>query len=197
MSLVVYSSSRELSVDDARAVPRSSMRTCWNGSALPQPLSWSVALDPRALWFVCELPGGRVCTSQKSHGQFLEGLWDEDVAELFIKGENGAYQEFNLAPSGAWWSMTLSEYRKRRTDSKRPEPLHISTTIGSDRWEVVAAFGRDTLEIPLLPSSRIHVSGMWCRPEPCYLSSHPPSGVAPDYHHSACFQAVSLVACAS
>ena len=197
MSLVVFSSSRELSVDDARAVPRFSMRTCWNGGALPQPLSWSVALDPRALWFVCELPGGRVCTSQKSHGQFLEGLWNEDVAELFIKGEDGAYQEFNLAPSGAWWAMTLSEYRKRRIDPKRPVPLHISTTIGSDRWEVVAAFSRDTLEIPLLLSSRIHVSGMWYRPEPCYLSSHPPSGVAPDYHHSACFQAVSLVACAS
>lgn len=197
MSLVVYSSSRVLSADDARGLPRSSKNRCWNGAVLPHPLSWSVAVDPQSLWFVCELPGGRVCTTQRSHGEFIEGLWNEDVAELFIKGEDGAYQELNLAPSGAWWSMTLSEYRERRAEPKRPSPLHISTTVRDDRWEVVAAFSRETLEVPLLPSSRVHVSGMWYRPDPCYLSSNPPAGLEPDYHHQDCFQSFSFVSCAS
>jgi hypothetical protein len=193
VSFVVHSSSRELSVDEVRALPRSTTGTCWNGAVLPSPLAWSVAVDSHALWFVCELPGGRVCTSQSSHGEFVEGLWNEDVAELFIKGEGGAYQELNLAPSGAWWSMTLSEYRSRVPVPQRPHPRHISTAISDARWEVVAAFDRDTLDVPLLPSSRIHVSGMWYRPEPCYLSSNPPSGRAPDYHHDDCFEAVSFV----
>lgn len=193
MSLVVYTSSGDLSVYDARALPRTSKETCWNGSALPHPLSWSVAVDPRAVWFVCSLPGGAVCTTQTSHAQFVEGLWNEDVAELFIKGEDGSYQELNLAPSGAWWSMTLSEYRKRRSEPKRPQLLSISTSLEGNRWEVVAAFDRETFEVPLLPSSRIHVSGMWYRPEPCYLSSHPPKGVEPDYHHAECFRSVSFV----
>jgi len=160
---------------------------------LSVPFSWSVALDPEALWFVCSLPGGHVCTRLGTKGEFVEGLWEEDVAELFIKTADGRYQEFNIGPSGAWWSMTLSGYRTRSVSPQRPELLAVATDVGSDRWEVVAAFARNALDVELAPTSSVRVSGMWYRPEPCFLSSSPVPDVAPDYHHGACFEPVSLL----
>ena len=43
---------------------------------------------------------------------FTERLWERDVIELFIGDpEKGCYQEFNIAPSGAWWSAYFTKYR--------------------------------------------------------------------------------------
>jgi hypothetical protein len=36
---------------------------------------------------------------------------------------------------------------------------------------------------------------MWYREEPCFLSSRPPPGLAPDYHHPDCFEAVVMALC--
>lgn len=194
MTLSLFTSPRDLSVEHARALSRSSQSRCWKGSTLPHPFSWSVAMDPRTLWFVCSLPGGHVYSREEYQGEFVEGLWNRDVAELFIKNPEGRCQEFNVAPSGAWWSMTLSEYRKRDPGAKRPHLSHISCSLKEGSWEVVAAFERCSLDVDIAPNSRIHVSGMWYRPEPTYLSSHPPRGVEPDYHHAECFEPITMVA---
>ena len=191
--MIVHESGRVLSSSEVSLLPQASQGTCWNGSALPVPLSWSIVVDPQTLWFTCSLPGGKVCASIGSQGQFIEGLWEADVAELFIKGEDGVYQELNLSPSGAWWSMTLSEYRVRREQPKRPVLREIFSSVENDRWRVVAGFEKGSLEVPILSTSRIHVSGMWYRPEPSYLSSYPAQGVAPDYHLEQCFQPISIV----
>lgn len=193
MALSVYTSLRDISVDDARALSRSSQARCWKGTPLPHPFSWSVAVDPQTLWFVCSLPGGQLHSRGERQGEYVEGLWNRDVAELFIKSPEGRYQEFNVAPSGAWWAMTLSEYRKRDAGAKRPHLTHISCTLGEGSWEVVAAFERRSLDVDIAPSASIHVSGMWYHPEPTFLSSHPPHGVEPDYHHTGCFQPITMV----
>jgi len=93
--LTVYSFTHEISVDAASALPRMSRGVCWGGDALAVPLSWSVAVDPKTLWFVCSLPGGKTRVPNDSPGAFIEGLWEGDVAEFFIKNEDGAYQEIN------------------------------------------------------------------------------------------------------
>lgn len=193
VSIVVYTSRAALSLSRARALPRSSRGLCWNSSQLPYPLSWSIAVDPESLWFVCSLPGGRVLASPAGCRAFVEGLWNGDVAELFIKGTDGRYQEFNLAPSGSWWSMTLSDYRKRETSPLRPELSGVELRVEEGQWEVVSSFKRRTLDVDLLPGCRVHVAGMWYRPEPIFLSSHPPSGVKPDYHLHECFEPIALV----
>lgn len=135
--------------------------------------------------------------SSAERGAFVEGLWDGDVAEVFIKSAAGRYQELNLAPSGAWWSMTLSDYRKRAPNARRPELLYVDSTVGDGQWEVVAAFKRRTLDVDITAESSVHVSGMWYRPQATFLSSHPPAGVDPDYHHGECFQSVSFTSVGS
>lgn len=187
----VYESSTPLSQEQVLALPRESRVRDWHDAPLPTPLSWSIALDPHALWFVCNLPGGG--RSSSTPGAFVEGLWEEDVAELFIKSPSGLYQELNIAPSGAWWSMTLADYRVRREIAQRPHVLSLSTFIEGASWSVVAAFARSTMEVPVAPDSLLHVSGMWYQPQPCYLSSHPASGEAPDYHHRGCFEPVVML----
>jgi hypothetical protein len=186
----VYESFQPLSPEQVLALPRESRETDWHNNALPTPFAWSVALDPSAFWFVCALPGGGRSASLR--GAFVEGLWEEDVAELFIKSPSGVYQELNIAPSGAWWSMTLDEYRVRRESPRRPEVLYISTSINHEQWRHVAAFSRSSLEVPVTPRSTMHVSGMWHRTTPCFLSSRPPPGVDPDYHHPGCFESVLM-----
>jgi len=189
----VYESQGPLSAEQVLSVPQGSNATDWYGALLPTPLSWCVAIDPEALWFACTLPGGSLCSSVA--GEFVEGLWEEDVAELFIKSPSGEYQEINVAPSGAWWAMTLDEYRVRRVSPIRPELRFISTTVAKEHWSVVVAFSRSSMEVAISPQALLHVSGMWYREEPCFLSSRPPSGLDPDYHHPDCFEAVVMVPC--
>jgi len=193
VSIHLYSSNQILSADQVRGLPSQSKSTDWHGAPLSVPLSWTVAVDPRAIWCVCCLPGGLVSAASGSSGEFREGLWNGDVAELFLKGRDGSYQELNLSPSGAWWSMTFIGYRERHPTPGRPKPLHISTAVGAHGWEVIAAFGRESLDVEIAPAMLIHVSGMWYTPGPVYLSSLPPQGVEPDYHHAECFQSGVLV----
>jgi len=188
----VYESLLALSVDDLRALPHERREVDWSGTRLPLPFTWCVALDPDTVWFLCSLPGGGRSSSPR--GEFVEGLWEEDVAELFIKSPDGSYQELNLAPSGAWWSMTLDEYRIRRSSPRSPEVRHMSTSVLAGGWSVVVGFSRTTLEVPLNSESLLHVSGMWYREPPSYFSSSAPHERAPDYHHSVCFEAVEMVA---
>ena len=191
----VYESPRLLSLELAVGLPREYRSVDWQNNPLPTPFSWAVALDPQTFWFVCALPGGSRTSS--SRGEFIEGLWEDDVAELFIKSPSGVYQELNIAPSGAWWSMSLEEYRVRRASPLRPEVRYLSTSVTSGSWSVVAAFSRSSLEIPVTPDVLLHVSGMWYREQPCFLSSCPLQGVAPDYHHPGCFQPVVMLPCPS
>ncbi|MEN9844976.1 MAG: hypothetical protein RIS36_123 [Pseudomonadota bacterium] len=186
----VYKSPNLISPEQMLALPRECRGTDWYGTPLPTSLSWSVALDSESLWFVCALPGGE--RSLASHGEFFEGLWEGDVAELFIKSPSGEYQELNVAPSGAWWSVTFDAYRVRRTLPIRPNLRYISTTISAGEWSVVAAFSRASMEISVTDQSLLHVSGMWYREQPSFLSSCPPQDLAPDYHLPECFQPVVM-----
>jgi hypothetical protein len=187
----VHDSPAALSADAVRALPRESSDADWSSARLPSPFAWCVARDPDTVWFLCSLPGGE--HSSSSRGEFVEGLWEEDVAELFIKSPDGTYQELNLAPSGAWWSMTLDGYRVRRASPLRPEVRHLTTSVSAGEWSVLVGLARPSMEVPLTAESLLHVSGMWYPDAPRYLSSRPPPGIAPDYHHPLCFEPVEMM----
>ena len=150
-------------------------------------------MDTATAWFCCSLPGGSRVKSGTAHGEFVEGLWEYDVAELFVRDAHGAYQEFNLAPNGAWWSMTHTEYRVRSNESRPARCLSVATTILDGHWEVVAAFDRRSLQVPLEEGSLVHVTGIHYAAQPIYLSSKPPRDTAPDFHHPLCFSPVRVM----
>jgi hypothetical protein len=70
----------------------------------------------------------------------------------------------------------------------------MSTSVLAGEWSVVVGFSRTTMEVPLTSDSLLHVSGMLYLEQPFYLSSSAPHELAPDYHHSGCFEAVEIVA---
>ena len=44
------------------------------------------------------------CDHSLETGQFVEGLWEQDVAEFFVAAGGTECQEINISPTGAWWS---------------------------------------------------------------------------------------------
>lgn len=191
MVIDIFQSERALSVEVVASLPRQSLSVGWNRAVLSRPFAWSVSLDPTVLWFGCSLPGGSRVKSGTHRGEFVEGLWEYDVAELFIRDAQGAYQEFNVAPNGAWWSMTHSEYRVRSNQSCPAKCLSVTTNISDGYWDVVAAFDRRSLQVPLEKESLVHVTGIHYAAQPIYMSSRPPRDIAPDFHHPSCFSPIA------
>lgn len=53
-----------------------------------------------------------------------------DCAELsFGRGSNFAYQEFNLSPSGAWWSQGFARYREADPAFRRPQGVECYAQV--------------------------------------------------------------------
>ena len=85
----------------------------WFGEALVPPLAFSLAADSKQLWFVATRQALALTNPAASSGEFTHGLWEHDVAELFIADPEGrSYLEFNLSPTGAWWAAKFSSPRE-------------------------------------------------------------------------------------
>lgn len=93
----------------------------WKQPVEPAP---GVALveDPDHLWLLAGGEGGARPHPAAGCGDFVEGLWEHDVAEMFIAGPEG-YLEFNLSPAGAWWAARFSAPRVRDERMGRPQVI--------------------------------------------------------------------------
>ena len=89
--------------------------TDWSGTHLEAQPSFRVVLAPGQ--FIELLVTARKTPSSmigSKSGEFHEGLWQHDCAELFLANpETDHYIEFNLAPNGAWWSCLFEAPRRR------------------------------------------------------------------------------------
>lgn len=120
-------------------------------------------------------------------GTFVEGLWEKDVAELFVAEPSGCYQEINLSPTGAWWSATFSGYRERENEV-RPS-VEIETRIGDGEWTVGLRMSISELSVGaeadvLLYSPTAILYG----PEPFYFAPHHEGEGEPDFHRAELFK---------
>ncbi len=187
MSITVAESRALLVPEQLSHLPTQSEPLSWDGHSLPYPLQWLIVRDPRRLWFVASAPGGADFDRQHAAGDFVEGLWERDVAEVFIKESSGRYQEFNVSPGGAWWSVVLSSYRTREV--KQPEMLDpiIRTEVGEGRWRALLGVDLSSLAVDLSESSLLHVSGITQKPQRLFFSSQPVPTVEPDFHHPDAF----------
>ncbi len=121
-----------------------------------------------------------------------DGLWDYEVAELFIAGgeDSGgetAYTELELSPHGHYLLLRLHGIRQVVT---KLEPLAYSARIAGGRWH-----GEALLPGRLLPppphranAYAIHGTGRSRR----YLAMTPAPGRAPDFHRLDVFEALEL-----
>ena len=125
--------------------------TDWSGTHLEAQPSFRVVLAPGE--FIELLVTARKTPSSmigSACGEFHEGLWQHDCAELFLANpETGHYIEFNLAPNGAWWSCLFEAPRGRALVENFPLPGVTTEALeGIAHWEA-------RLRVPLasLPES--------------------------------------------
>ncbi len=118
-------------------------------------------------------------------GQFQEGLWNQDVAELFIVDNNQrSYQEINLAPSGAYWSNYFTDYRKPATEKYfdlRPNDFFQEVT--EDSWSVGMALDLSKISVKIHPGNiRLNITAITDSPDASYYSLGKTKSVKPDFH---------------
>lgn len=82
----------------------------WFGARAGFAVDWSLQVVGERLEFAFECGCPAACEEVTG---FVEGLWQRDVAEFFLVANNGSYQEFNLSPTGAWWSARFRSYRQQ------------------------------------------------------------------------------------
>jgi hypothetical protein len=165
------------------------------GVPVPVPAAFSVVLDPRRLWFVANHRQPALIHPQARPGAFLAGLWQHDVAELFLADlDSGRYFEFNLAPNGAWWSCEFTGPRVRADEAEiaMPEVATFSELSPDGSWLAAMAVPRDLLEARLDfgPRTCMNVAMILESPEQRFLSAVPLAGAVPDFHQPGRFSKI-------
>jgi len=116
-------------------------------------------------------------------------LWQTTCFEAFVRGSpNGAYYEFNFAPSTQWAAYGFSGYRSGMHDANMDAP-HIDVQASPRLFTLRAALELDRL--PDLPRDAVWSLGLSALIEKTngrksYWALAHPAGKA-DFHHSDCF----------
>lgn len=166
----------------------SSREAAW----LPLRQMWAAELEevvPQVRWWI---EGGRLVWEMKTAlpladratfmpQGFVEGLWEQDVAEFFIVDRRtGHYQEFNLSPGGAWWSACFRAPRVRIDPQPGWTAFGVRTEVvwTNDEW-----MGRMSWPLPDLATASVNfnaiVAGTAGRR---FYSLAALSGFTPDFH---------------
>lgn len=124
------------------------IETDWFGNPAQAHIAYSLSVDERALTFEATCAKSPWHDPTDSIGDFKEGLWQKEVAEFFLL-EDGSerYQEFNLAPSGAWWTGVFSSYREECKPQPQPPKVTCTSDIRYDSWRASMTIQREALAI--------------------------------------------------
>jgi len=93
----------------------------WYGDRVIGRPKWALWIHGGNLHFRGGADMPPFCLDKDQGGSFVEGLWDGDVAELFLfNPATGYYLEFNLSPKGSWWCCAFDAPRRRTVPSLAP-----------------------------------------------------------------------------
>lgn len=109
--------------------------TDWYGKNSPYEPRMGVELEGDFLIFSFAANKKPLFQEHHESGDFVEGLWERDVAEFFVGTANGdVYQEINVSPSGAWWSALFSDYRVREQEVRME--VEVDAELEAEKWAV-------------------------------------------------------------
>jgi hypothetical protein len=160
-----------------------------------RPLVYSLAEDGEHLWFVAASASPTLLHPLSRPGKFLPGLWEYDVAELFIvHSASGHYVEFQLAANGAWWSGEFVGIRKCATAEYQPFPeVQTHAEISSEGgWMAAMVIPIDLLRarIGYGAASKMNVCFVADSPASRYYSAASLTGEIPNFHQPQAFSTV-------
>lgn len=169
-----------------------------NGDPLEVPAAFSLALDPKSLWFIANHRSPAMLHPKARPGLFQSELWRYDVAELFLmEPKTGRYFEFNLAPNGAWWTceFTAPRIREDECEIAMPEVATFSEVAPDGSWVTAMSIPLDLLEARLDfgPATRANVTMILESPNQKFVSATDLGTGKPDFHQPALFPEIRLV----
>ena len=169
-----------------------------HGEALQTPAGFSVVADGRHLWFIANHRQPARIHPQARPGAFQAGLWQHDVAELFLADPiSGRYFEFNLAANGAWWTCEFSAPRVRADEAEiaMPEVATFSDLAPDGSWLAALAIPLDLLRARLDfgPATRMNVALILESPAQKFVSASDLGSGPPDFHQPQRFSQVSFL----
>lgn len=132
------------------------------------------------------------CREELKQGQFVEGLWEHDVAEFFVASSEGTdYQEINISPTGAWWSAYFSDYRQLEREVRFEPRLQI--VRNETAWQIVFETELDNLVPWENAKCRLFsAASILYDPAPHYFCwNHKPGADEPDFHRRDLFMPLS------
>jgi hypothetical protein len=168
------------------------------GELLEVSAAFSLVADPRNLWFIANHRRPAMIHPKARPGLFQAGLWEYDVAELFLlEPLTGRYFEFNLAPNGAWWTCEFKSPRIREDESEiaMPEVATFSEIAADGSWVAAMAIPLDLLEARLGfgPHTRGNVTMILESPDQKFVSAVDLGAGKPDFHQPSRFTAIRFV----
>jgi hypothetical protein len=188
MALPCYLSDSALSYEKLQSYKTSSIQKDWFGGKADVPRTFVLACDPQSIWFYAYCKEAANYDAKFKLGHFAEGLWNFDVAEIFICDDTTkAYQEFNLSPNGAWWTSAFSDYRARtETLLYQTEGPSCFSTIEPDFWKACIRVPRSflSLKASFTEKTRANISFVQSKPEIRYFSWAKIPSEKPDFHKS-------------
>lgn len=165
----------------------------WDGSKSTLSAQAWLFMSEDRLYFGAQVSQPAWCDTHLHRGDYVEGLWQRDVAELFIAADDASYQEFNLSPTGAWWSMSFTSPRVRTTELFVP-PKNIKTYghIKNHSWRAAFSIPVNELAVDLnVPGkTRANVSIIVGENPRTYLSHAKLPGNGPDFHQPGAFNSL-------
>ena len=184
--MTIFTSARSL-VWGELDVPLCGLAADLFGAPLQAPAAFSVVADSSHLWFIVSHRQPARLHPQARPGVFQAGLWQHDVAELFLADPaSGRYFEFNLAANGAWWSceFTAPRVRAEVAEIAMPEVATFSDLAPDGSWLAAMAIPLDLLRARLNfgPESRMNVTMILESPEQKFVSACDLGGGEPDFH---------------
>lgn len=195
--LPVYKVSSALSFDKLFELPENQIEYDWFGERVKNPVAFVVAVDPDRMYLGAKVEANPWYDPTHTLGQYVEGLWNKDCAELFLSSSTSpVYQEFNLGPTGAWWSHSFSKYRKRDSSGfKVPQGVTTFSQIGSASWRAALSIPLNQFSVPLdlEDTTRANVSFVVGKAKRQYLTWANIQQREPDFHRAEDFENVDLI----
>lgn len=189
MTIPLYFSGTPLSFNDIAVLPSFPLELEWWGKRAPHAIEIRIAADPEKLFFAASANVPASCKDYEP-GSFVEGLWNEDVVELFLKDDSsGAYQEINLSPGGAWWTVFFDSYRARNPFFRSAAQAVVQTRKTNSSWYAALSILRKQLgaSITFTGKSRGAVSAILGTEHRSYMTLNPLPEFQPDFHLPAHF----------
>ncbi len=195
--LPVYQSSTSLTFERLFQFPLNYFEYDWFGERVKNSVGFVVGVDPDRLFLGAKVDASPWLDPATSQGQFVEGLWNKDVVEIFLaSSDSPIYQEVNLAPNGAWWSCFFSKYRKRDAGGfKMPQDVKTHSVIGSAQWEAAISIPLNQFSLPveLEGGTKANVTFVVGKAKRQYLTWSSIQQRDPDFHRAEDFEDVELI----